>query len=94
MKAFYVASAGAYLRFVEFIGTEPVRVFIHGWGAAPTADYHHIATHPGWRDAASCWSIYSVSASATVPRTSDTALKTTLEPWPTCWMGWEFDSVS
>jgi pimeloyl-ACP methyl ester carboxylesterase len=46
MQAFRHSATGAYLRYQDLPGREPVRVFIHGLGCASSADFPHIAAHP------------------------------------------------
>src|SRR5262245_55590833 len=46
MRNHYQPEAGGYLRYHDFPGRTPVRVFIHGLGAAASADFPTIVTHP------------------------------------------------
>jgi pimeloyl-ACP methyl ester carboxylesterase len=45
MRAF-LAGEGAFVRFVDVSGREPVRVYLHGLARSSTAALSHIATHP------------------------------------------------
>jgi len=47
MHAYYLADHSAYLRYLDLAGREPACVYIHGLGAASTADFPEVATAPG-----------------------------------------------
>lgn len=46
MRAFLHPITGAYLRYQDLPGGEPVRVFVHGLGCASSSDFPHVAAHP------------------------------------------------
>jgi pimeloyl-ACP methyl ester carboxylesterase len=46
MKSLYLADYDAYLRYLDLPGKEPVCVYIHGLGAASSADFPAIAHEP------------------------------------------------
>lgn len=46
MQSFFLDDYGAYLRYHDLPGAEPARVFIHGLGAASSADFVMAAAHP------------------------------------------------
>jgi pimeloyl-ACP methyl ester carboxylesterase len=46
MRELFLQDIDAWMRWIEFLGKEPARVFIHGLGGAGAADFAHIAAHP------------------------------------------------
>jgi pimeloyl-ACP methyl ester carboxylesterase len=46
MQSFYLADQAAFLRYLDLPGKEPVCVYIHGLGAASSADFPAIAHAP------------------------------------------------
>ncbi len=46
MQSHYQSEVGGYLRYHDFPGHAPVRVFLHGLGAASSADFPTIVAHP------------------------------------------------
>jgi pimeloyl-ACP methyl ester carboxylesterase len=46
VRACYLAAADAYLRYFDFPGREPVRVYLPGLGGSGAAAFAHVAAHP------------------------------------------------
>jgi pimeloyl-ACP methyl ester carboxylesterase len=46
MRELYLEDLGCRVRWIDFPGATPARLFIHGLGCAGASDFAHIAAHP------------------------------------------------